>query len=78
MEVLVASVRYLPAYSPDLNPIEQASAELSGELLVGLDSTRASPPPADRTTHYILILLSSRGHWAAPSALVMLMRITRQ
>ena len=39
IEAAGATVRYLPAYSPDLNPIEQAFAKLKAALRKGAART---------------------------------------
>jgi transposase len=39
IEAAGATIRYLPAYSPDLNPIEQAFAKLKSALRKGAART---------------------------------------
>ncbi len=49
-----ATVRYLPAYSPDLNPIEMAFSKLKAALRKGAKRTREGTLAADRQTRKIV------------------------
>jgi len=51
IEAVGASVRYLPAYSPDLNPIEQAFSKLKTAMRKGRGPHCQGTLEADRQAH---------------------------
>jgi transposase len=51
VEAVGAKVRYLPAYSPDLNPIEMAFSKLKTALRKGGRSHRENADETDRQAH---------------------------
>jgi transposase len=53
IEAIGARVRYLPAYSPDLNPIEQAFSRLKAELRKA-PPARSTPAQTYRQAHQVV------------------------
>ena len=51
IEAVGAKLRYLPAYSPDLNPIEQAFSKLEGGIAQRSRAYGTGPHETDRQTH---------------------------
>ena len=47
IEARGATLRYLPKYSPDLNPIEMSFSKLKAHLRKAAERTNSSPAPAD-------------------------------
>ncbi len=48
IEARSATLRYLPKYSPDLNPIEMPFSKLKAYLRKAAERTNSSPAPPDR------------------------------
>ena len=54
IEAVGAEVRYLPPYSPDLNPIEQLFAKLKASLARGRGALRRGPENRHHAPHRVL------------------------